>query len=103
MSPGRVRVQGDLFHGRVTEGAVYVGRGAPGLPASVCANPFRASDCGAPEAVRLYLEHVASRPDITAAVRRDLAGKDLACWRPLPRSGEPDICHAAVLLVIANQ
>lgn len=103
MSPGRVRVQGDLFHGRVPAGAVYVGRGAPGLPASVYANPFRASEHSAPEAVRLYLEHVASRPEVAAAVRRDLAGKDLACWCPLPGSGEPDICHAAVLLVIANE
>lgn len=32
-----------------------------------------------------------------------LAGKDLACWCPLPAPGEPDICHAAVLLEIANQ
>lgn len=30
-------------------------------------------------------------------VRRDLAGKDLACWCP---EGEP--CHGDVLLVIAN-
>ncbi|WP_113699695.1 DUF4326 domain-containing protein [Nonomuraea lactucae] len=28
-------------------------------------------------------------------VRRDLAGKDLACWCPLPGPGEPDHCHAA--------
>jgi len=27
-----------------------------------------------------------------------LQGKNLACWCPLPRAGEPDICHAAVLL-----
>ena len=30
-------------------------------------------------------------------VRRELAGKDLACWCPLDQS-----CHAAVLLEIAN-
>jgi hypothetical protein len=35
-------------------------------------------------------------------VRRELAGKSLACWCPLPAEGEPDICHAAVLLDIAN-
>ena len=34
---------------------------------------------------------------------RDLAGKDLACWCPLPAAGEPGLCHAAALLVIANQ
>jgi hypothetical protein len=54
-------------------------------------------------AVRLYLENVASRPDVAAGIQRDLAGKDLACWCPLPAAGEPDICHAAALLVIANQ
>lgn len=27
-----------------------------------------------------------------------LAGKSLACWCPLPDEGEPDICHAAVLM-----
>lgn len=34
--------------------------------------------------------------------RRELAGFDLACWCPLPAGGEPDICHAAVLLELAN-
>ena len=103
MSPRRVRVAGDLFHGRVPPGAVYVGRAAPGLPASRYANPYRVSDHGAPEAARLYLEHVASRPDVAAGIRRDLAGRDLACWCPLPAEGEPDICHAALLLVLAGQ
>jgi len=36
-------------------------------------------------------------------IRRELAGKDLACWCPTPRPGEPDNCHAAVLLVWANE
>ena len=31
-----------------------------------------------------------------------LAGHDLACWCPLPETGQPDMCHAAVLLEIAN-
>lgn len=31
-----------------------------------------------------------------------LAGRDLACWCPLPVAGDPDHCHAAVLLEIAN-
>lgn len=34
--------------------------------------------------------------------RKALAGKDLACWCPLPAPGETDVCHAAVLLRIAN-
>jgi hypothetical protein len=39
---------------------------------------------------------------VTAAdARRDLAGKSLACWCPLPAPGKPDLCHAAVLLEVA--
>jgi hypothetical protein len=34
-------------------------------------------------------------------VRRELAGRDLACWCKLPAEGQPDICHAAVLLEVA--
>jgi hypothetical protein len=37
-------------------------------------------------------------PDV---IRRELGGKDLACWCPLPAPGEPDHCHAAVLLRLA--
>ncbi|MGI5274721.1 DUF4326 domain-containing protein [Nonomuraea sp. CA-218870] len=32
----------------------------------------------------------------------ELAGKDLACFCPLPAEGEPDRCHAALLLSLAN-
>jgi hypothetical protein len=46
---------------------------------------------------------VASRPDVAAGIRQDLAGHDLACWCPLPAAGEPGLCQAAVLLVIASQ
>ncbi|WP_032914768.1 DUF4326 domain-containing protein [Streptomyces sp. NRRL B-11253] len=31
-----------------------------------------------------------------------LRGKDLACTCPLPEPGQPDHCHAAVLLNLAN-
>jgi hypothetical protein len=34
--------------------------------------------------------------------RRELGGRDLACWCPLPGPDQPDICHGAVLLEIAN-
>jgi len=37
----RVQVAGDLWHGVVPDGAVYVGRRAPGLPVSRYANPVR--------------------------------------------------------------
>lgn len=37
-----------------------------------------------------------------ADVRRELASLDLACWCPLPRPGQPDYCHAAILLWVAS-
>lgn len=33
----------------------------------------------------------------------ELRGKNLACYCPLPAEGEPDYCHAAVLLDLANR
>lgn len=41
------------------------------------------------------------RPTIEE-IRTALRGKNLACWCPLPKAGEPDLCHAAVLLRISN-
>ena len=38
-----------------------------------------------------------------AEIRAELAGKNLACWCPLPEPGQPDWCHAAVLLRVANE
>lgn len=35
-------------------------------------------------------------------IRSALAGHDLACWCLLPEHGQPDHCHAAVLLSLAN-
>jgi hypothetical protein len=32
-----------------------------------------------------------------------LHGRDLTCWCPLPAPGQPDHCHAAVLLELANE
>ncbi|MFF7096374.1 DUF4326 domain-containing protein [Streptomyces rubradiris] len=32
-----------------------------------------------------------------------LHGRDLLCWCPLPEPGQPDHCHAAVLLELANR
>jgi hypothetical protein len=54
----RVKVTGDLFHGQVPAGAVYVGRAAPGLRRSPYANPFKVGRdaVDAAEAVRLYRE-----------------------------------------------
>jgi hypothetical protein len=38
-----------------------------------------------------------------ALLRALLHGRNLMCWCPLPEPGQPDHCHAAVLLELANQ
>jgi hypothetical protein len=54
------------------------------------------------QAVAMYRDWLDQRPDLAAAARTELAGLDLMCWCPLPEPGEPDHCHAAVLLELAN-
>ena len=73
--------------------AVYVGR------PTKWGNPFQ-MDKDQPRHVALsqYRSYVLSRPDLLAAAQQELRGKDLACWC---REGE--ICHADVLIEIANQ
>lgn len=103
-SARRVKVTGDLYHGRVPDGAVYVGRAAPGLSGSRYANPHRVGRpclrCGVVHdqaaAVVAYVRELARRPEVVADVRRELAGRDLACWC---RTGP---CHAEVLARVAN-
>jgi hypothetical protein len=41
--------------------------------------------------------------DPVDAIRKELRGKHLACWCRLPKHGEEDTCHAAILLRIANR
>ena len=97
-APGRrVKVAGDLFHGRVPVGAVYVGRAAPGLPASPYANPFPVRAHGLAEALRRYREHLAAHPGLVAAAAADLAGRDYACWCPPDRACHGDDLAAAVM------
>jgi len=99
----RVKVQGDYFHPQVPPGAVYIGRGAPGLKASPYANPHTAARSGCrlcggqvhtrEEAVRLYRAHLAAHPELVEQARRELAGKDVACW-----CAPGDACHGDVLV-----
>jgi hypothetical protein len=77
----------------------------PGTALSVAAptkwaNPFRPArrtPAANAAAVERYREYLAANPDLLHLARRELAGRDLACWCPtaLP-------CHADVLLAIAN-
>lgn len=52
----------------------------------------------AAQAVASYRQLLTDNPSIAEAARRDLAGRNLACWC---RVGEP--CHADVLLDFANR
>jgi hypothetical protein len=87
---------------RMPEGAVYVGR------PSKWGNDFTFGDGNRQRAVDLFIDMLARAPlgngrwsdqgeTVYKAIRRELAGKDLACWCPLDQP-----CHADVLLGIAN-
>lgn len=95
---------------RMPEGAVYVGRqskwGNPfvlyPLNRTLVVDAFRRllRETGAWWPVRMPWpagKIPAGAPTTIADVRRELAGKDLACWCPLDQP-----CHADVLLEIAN-
>lgn len=77
------------------QGAVYIGR------PTQWGNPFRAGVgiCEtANEAVVAFESYVQTCQDYCQAVRRELRGKNLACWCPLDQP-----CHGDVLLEIANE
>lgn len=110
--PRRVKVEGDLFHGRVPAGAVYVGRGAPGLKASPFQNHHRVGKpcrrCDGEvhtliEALDAFVGDIAGDPELLERAYRELAGHDLACWCAPPAQGEPDLCHAAVWLDVVGE
>lgn len=88
----RVRVQGDLYHPMVPPGAVYVGRQGFGLRRSPWANPFSLRKHDRAEALRLYRQWLVGQPALVDRARRELTGKQLACWCRVE-----DSCHADVL------
>lgn len=85
---------------RMPPSAVYVGR------PTRWGNPFKAETCGDPRSgraralavscFRVWLDYP-HNAQLRAKIRRELRGKDLACWC---QPGAP--CHADVLLDIAN-
>jgi hypothetical protein len=92
---------------RLPAGAVVVAR------PTRWGNPYRvapATEAGgvklpevtAETAVRLYRKaieaRIAAHPSVLEEIRRELGGRDLACWC---RPGRP--CHADVLLELANR
>ncbi|RZF05994.1 DUF4326 domain-containing protein [Streptomyces albidoflavus] len=54
------------------------------------------------QATAMFREWLDLMPSLAEAARTELRGRDLMCWCPLPEPGEPDHCHAAVLLDLAN-
>lgn len=107
-----IRIQRKRTRGwRLPEGAVYVGR------RTKWGNPYRIGDYqfehadGSPAPhdenaaremalrdYRMWLEVSLAGQEIKEAARRELRGKDLACWCGLDR-----LCHADVLLELANE
>jgi hypothetical protein len=55
----------------------------------------------ATEAFRVWIQQPA-QADALRLFRALLHGRDLMCWCPLPDEGQPDHCHARVLLALAN-
>ena len=55
----------------------------------------------ATEAFRAWITQPEQGP-LRDLARQLLYGRDLTCWCPLPADGQPDHCHAAVLLELAN-
>ena len=79
--------------GLIEEPSVYVGR------PSKWGNPFVVGVDGTrEEVVQKYLDHfVGSTPDRSeAAIKEELVGVNLVCWCA------PKLCHADVLMEIAN-
>ncbi|WIM94302.1 DUF4326 domain-containing protein [Actinoplanes oblitus] len=104
MTAERVRVRGDLYHGEVPDGAIYVGRAAPGLKASPFHNGHKVGGtcriCGRThdraDSVTTYSRELAADPERIERVRAELAGADLACWCSLDGP-----CHGDVLIRVA--
>lgn len=74
-----------------TPGAVYIGR------PSRWGNPFQIGRDGSrEEVIQKFRVYLWGNPALLAAVRRELAGRDLLC------SCKPKACHGDPLLVAAN-
>jgi hypothetical protein len=80
-------------------GAVYIGRQTrTGRRRSKFANPFRIERDGTrEECVAKFEAYLLARPELLEAARRELRGRDLACWCA------PELCHGHVLLRYANE
>lgn len=75
----------------IPPGAVYVGR------PSKWGNPFVIGlDGNREQVVTLFCKYIYERPELIAAARIELRGRDLVCFCA------PQLCHADVLRIVAN-
>lgn len=93
MSRAPQRIQRKRSKGwKMPPNTVYVGR------PRIWGNPFpRNAYVDARTCVDDFKSWLWDTPNLRSEIRRDLRGKDLACWCPLDQP-----CHADVLLEIAN-
>ena len=89
-SPDMPRVLNRSKHGLESD-AIYIGR------PSKWGNPFLVDVDGTrKEVIQKYKDWILSKPDLVAAAKRELRGRDLLCHC------SPKACHGDVLLEIAN-
>jgi hypothetical protein len=89
----RVKVTGDLFHGQVPEGAVYIGRAAPGLRRSPFANLFPVRVHGRKNSEVMFRQYLRDNPDLVDRAIAEIGDQDVACW-----CKGTDWCHGDPLL-----
>jgi hypothetical protein len=89
---------------------VYIGRrwtmGGWNLPESKWANPYPVKKYGRDEALRRYVDHLQTRPDLLAALP-ELRGKTLGCFCPINsmEASTPSnyVCHGQILIDLLNR
>lgn len=97
IAPGAYGSLASPYHGCLPSGRYQFGSGGP--------RDYeirRVRD--AADAVALFSSYVRADPSGWPPddIRYSLGGCDLACWCDLPAEGEPDICHAVILLALSN-
>lgn len=98
MTPIRVQLSRKCGY-RMPPNTVSVARPSRyGNPHPVGYCPICGAEHTAEEAVAEFREMIEDDPAAQEMIRRDLAGKNLACWCRLS-----DVCHGDVLLEIANR
>lgn len=91
---------------KMPENTVYVGRPTKWGNPFVVGKPggaYTAKVMNQRHAWQLFRSVALDNERLIEAARAELRGKNLACFCPLPTQPyEPDCCHAAVLLELAN-